>query len=125
MLTSDNLNETLADAVMDRPREFFIDNRRFCLWSPTLGMTMMLERHLAAVGIDSLLMAQNHSVEALRLASAKKKEVCDILAILSFRRFSHLTDTRRLSKRSVFFAKHLKYEELEQLILIAHSAPRI
>lgn len=125
MLTKENLNEALADAVMDRPREFFIDGRRFCLWSPSLGMSMMLERHIKNLGIDTAVMFGNPAVESLRLIIEKRKEICDILAIHSFRRFSDLCNTRKLKKRSDFFLDHLTDNEISQLLLIVLSEPRI
>ena len=125
MLTKDNLNEALADAVMDRPREFFIGKSRFCLWSPSLGMSMMLERHISALGIDSTVLARNHSMEALRLVEEKRKEVCDILAIHSFRRFSDLSNIQSLDKRSDYFSGNLTNDELAELLLIVLSEPKI
>lgn len=120
-----SLNETLADAVMDRPREFFIDDNRFCLWSPTLGMSIMLERHLSGLEIDSVLISKSPSIEALRLATEKRKEVCDILAIQTMRRYDELSSTLKLRRRSDYFNKHLTDDELAQLILIVLSEPRI
>ena len=125
MLTKDNLNETLADAVMDRPREFFIGERRFCLWSPSLGMSMMIERHISELDIDKIIISANPSMEAIRLATEKRKEICDILAIHSFRSFKDLSNSLRLKKRSDYFSDHLTEDEIAQLILIVLSEPRI
>ena len=125
IITKENLNDTLADAVMDRPREFFIGRCRFCLWSPTLGMTMMMERHLSSLDIDYKLLSENPSIEALRLATAYREEVCYILAILSFRRFFQLSNSKILSSRARYFSGHLSDEELAQLLLMALSVPRI
>ena len=125
MLTKENLNEALADAVMDRPREFYIGEKRFCLWSPSLGMTMMLERHIAELGIDHGMIARNPSVEALRLTVDNRDEVCNILSISSFRRFSELSDVRKLQERSRYFSEHLSDEELAEILLLILSEPRI
>lgn len=122
--SKDNLNETLADAVMNRPREFFIDKHRFCLHSPTLGVSLMLERHISALGIDGELMAKNPSMEAIRLSSSKRKEVCHILAILSLRRYRDLSNYRVIDRRAEYFSKRLSDEELAQLILVALSEPK-
>ena len=139
MLTKDNLNETLADAVMDRPREFYIRNieirflshrfilwsRRFQLWSPSLGMSMMLERLISNLGIDSMTLANNYSMAVMGMTDEIRKKICDILSIHSFRRFSDLSNKRKLDRRSVYFKKHLSDEELIQLLLIVLSEPRI
>lgn len=119
-----NINETLADAVLDQPREFFIGSRRFCIWSPTLGMSLRLSRHLAALGVSSQLMARNPAMEALRLAATRKEEVCTVLALSSFRRKSDLDDSTRIRKRSGYFEKNLSEKETASLLLAVLSAPR-
>lgn len=124
MLTKDNLNETLADAVMNRPREFFIGKHRFCLWSPTLGMSLMLERHMASLGLDNDMLAKNPPMEAMRIVSVKHDEVCHILAILSLREYKKLSDSRTVGRRAGFFSKNLSDEELAQLLLLALTEPK-
>lgn len=124
MLTKDNLNETLADAVMDRPREFFIGKHRFCLWSPTLGMSLMLERRLSALELDYGMLGKNPSMEALRIIAVKRMEVCQILAILSLRDYEKLSDSRMIERRAKCFSKNLSNEELAQLLLLALTEPK-
>lgn len=112
------LNETLADAVMDRPREFFIGNKRYCLWAPTLGVSLMLGRHLQSVGVDPELMQTNPSIEVLRLVHEKRDDVCYILAILSFRSFLELSNSKTLTRRAKTYSDGLTDEEIAQLALI-------
>ncbi|MBD5319358.1 MAG: hypothetical protein HDS07_00430 [Bacteroides sp.] len=125
MLTKESLNDALADAVMDRPREFFIDGRRFCLWSPSLGMTMMLSRHFEELGIDETVLRGNPSMEALRLASTETDKVCNILSILSFRTFRNLSNSTKISRRADFFKQHLDAKDLSQLLLLILSEPKV
>lgn len=120
----DILNEALADAVMDRPREFFIGPRRFCLWSPTLGMSLMLERNITALGLDYEVIRHNPYIEALRIASTKRNDVCYILAIHSFRKFDDLANSKNLRRRAKIFASKLSDEELAKLIMYVLSEPK-
>lgn len=131
--SKDNLNEALADAVMNRPREFFYAKigfgflkfrKRFCLWSPTLGMSLMLERHISALGLNNDLLSKNPPMEAMRIIPIKRKEICSILAILSLRRFKDLSKSRIIRRRARYFSKKLSDQELAQLILIALSEPK-
>ncbi len=124
MSAKDNLNETLADAVMNRPREFFIDHQRYCLWPLTLGMSLIIERHLAALGIDDDVLAEDPAMEAMRLVSGKRAEVCYILAIFSLRKYSELSNTLTITQRANAFESKLSDEELAQLLLIALSEPK-
>lgn len=123
MLTKENLNETLADAVMDRPREFRIDDRRFLLWSPTLGMSLMLSRHLSGLEINRALMAKDPTMEILRLATTNKEKCCHILAIHTFRRCRHLTNSELIKQRAGFFRDHLENKELAQLLHMIFMEP--
>lgn len=122
---SSNLNETLADAVMNRPREFFINRKRFCLWYPCLGASLMIQRHLIALNIDDELLNHNPYLEALRLCSVKREEVCMIVAISSFNTFKELSNSRTLERRANFFSHSLSNEELAELFMLIITAPRV
>lgn len=123
MLTKDNLNEALADAVMDRPREFFIDNRRFCLWSPSLGMSIMLSRNISELGINKDILRANPMVEALRIVTKYPEKVCRILAIHSLRTFRLLSDTRKIDERTNYFLTKLALNELSGLLISILNEP--
>ena len=108
---------------MDRPREFFIGNKRFCLWSPSLGMSIMLGRHISALGIDDDMLARNPSIEALRLVKDKRDELCYILAIHSYRTFYELGNSRTLQRRAKIFSSNLTDEEIARFFLVILGEP--
>lgn len=118
MLTKETLNEALADAVMDRPREFYIGKKRFCLYSPSLGASLMLSRHFATLDMDEQLLKVNPSMETLRLVSQHKETVCYILAILNFRDFSDLSNSETLKYQANRLARLLSDDEIAQLFLL-------
>lgn len=123
MLTKETLNETLADAVMDRPREFFIDNRRFCLWSPSLGMSIMLSRNISELGINQTILNANPTVEALRIVSKDPEKVCRILAINTLRTFRQLSNTKKIEERTDYFLSKLTLNELSGLLISILKEP--
>ncbi len=108
---------------MDRPREFFIDKRRYCLWSPSLGMSMIMSRHLSELNVDSELLAMNPSLEALRLSNVSREKVCHILAIHSFRSYVKLCNSTTIKRRAKLYSSKLTDEELSQLLLFVLSEP--
>ena len=124
MVSNENLKETLADAVMDRPREFFIDKVRYCLWSPTLGVSLMLARHLEALDIDNEMLRKDPPLEALRLCTLHRDKVCRILALLSFRTFRELSNSNIISRRAEIFESSLSPDELARLFLFALDEPK-
>lgn len=125
MLTKDNINETLADAVMNRPREFFINERRFCIWSPSLGQSFIIQRHLSALKIDTDVVRANPSIEALRLVAQKKEQVCNLIAVYTFNRYEDFCHSKRIENRATYFSKHLSDEEIAQLLMVIFSEPRL
>lgn len=124
MLTKDNLNETLADVVMNRPREFFIGSKRYCLWFPSLGQSLMIQRNIEALGLDFKLLQLNPPMEALRLVKLKKDEVCRILALHSFRSYAELSNSEAIERRSKSLGQSLTGEEIAQLLLVVFSFPK-
>lgn len=106
---------------MDRPREFFIGKKRYCLWSPTLGMSMMIERHLSSLEIDFKILSLSPTIEVLRLIHSQRDTICYILAILSFRNRVELSNSQTLKRKAKIYSSNLSDEELAKLILVALS----
>lgn len=126
MSTDDKrLNETLAEVVMARPREFFIGEKRYCLWPPSLGKSMMIESRLLSLDIDSKLLHKNLFIESRRLAHVKKDAVCFILAIHSFKRFSDLCNTQVLRERTNIFKDNLSEDEIAHLFTLALNCTNV
>ena len=125
MLTKDNLKETLADVVMDRPREFFVGGRRFCLWSPSLGVSLLSSHYMADLGIDEELMRVSPAAEALRLAEGQRAALCALISLHTFRSYRSLIDSRNLRERAHFFSENLSGDELAELFLLILAEPKI
>ncbi len=125
MLSETELNETLADAVMARPREFFIGQRRYCLWPLTLGKSLMLQRHLDALDIDYGMLSRNASLEVMRIVANKRSEVCYIIAIASFNAFSELCNSQTLKCRATLFEHELDADELAKILLVMLREPKV
>lgn len=119
-----NVLETLADAVLNRPREFFIGEERFCLWSPSLGMSILIGRRIEELDIDVSSFALNTPKEALRLVKEKRKEVCHIIALHTFNRYEDFCESKRLDERTEFFSKALDEKEITELFLVVLSTPK-
>ncbi len=62
-------------------------------------------------------------MEAMRLVAEARETVCRILAILSFRSYAELSDSRLLKQRAEMFSAKLEDDELAQLILFVLSEP--
>ncbi len=118
------IEEAIVDAVLDMPREFYVGKRRFRLWSPSLGMSIMLERRLNLIGLDLELKSKNPYIEVLFLVRSKRTEICDILSVCTFRHYRELRNPVKLKRRSDFFSRSLSDEEVAELFLAVLSLPK-
>lgn len=122
MITKDNLQETLEDLALDKGREFFIDDRRYLLYYPTLGMTVEIGRHLSDLDIDTKAIEKNPFYEALRLCSDSKDKVCMLLSLYSFRRKEEHENSAILKKRAKEYSK-LPVEDMASLLILILTDP--
>lgn len=124
-LDKSNIQEILADILMDRPREFYVADRRFLLWTPSLGTYLLIERHIKALGIDIESLAANPAVETLRLVSLHRDKVCYIVALHTFRRFVDFCNSNKISRRAKFFASRCTVDEIARLFMLTLTFPTI
>lgn len=121
----ETINETLADAVMNRPREFFIGKtrKRLCLYPPSLGASLLISRHVNVIGIDMELLRKNATVEALRIVGKKRIEACRIIALHTFRDRLSLEDSELVERRAKMLSKELDDEALGLLLMVIFTEP--
>lgn len=117
-----HLEETLADAVLNRPQEFFIGDKRYELHSPTLGMSILIDRLMKGLDIHQTALIENPGLESLRLCSISKDTVCSILSIYALHDYDKLCDSK--GRRGIEEElKKLSTEELASLFLFVLTAP--
>ena len=76
-----NIDYYFADIVTDKPHEFTIGKKHFCLYPVTLAKTFELGRIQAGLGINTDMLNLNPFMEALRIAEINKEKCCQFLAI--------------------------------------------
>ena len=123
MAEKDRVEETLADAALGRPREFFVGRRRFCLYPPSLAVSLLASRRIQSIGIDATLLEADPAMEAMRLVSSARREVSALIALHTLRGRRALTDSRCLSRRARLLSRSLADAELAQLLLVVLTEP--
>lgn len=108
----------IADAIMERPYGFSIDNRQFFLYPVTLGKSYLLARLIEELCIDSDVVKRNPFFEALRACNSKKEVVCRMIAYHTVNEKNKLFDETFISDRSDFFHSQLSNDELAQLLIV-------
>lgn len=125
MLTKDNLNEAIINAILDFPLvSVTIDTHKLDIWPSTLGMSMMVSQILSEIGVNETIMANNPALEVLRLLHRERYKVCKIIAIHTFRSYKYLKDSSKISGRAEFLQSKLEDNLLSQLFLSILSEPK-
>lgn len=116
---SEYIELDIADAIMERPYSFTIDERHFFLYQPTLGHLYVIQPILAGMGINNTLLQTNPYAEALRLCMADSERVCRVLAYLTINKPSRIFKDSYVQERIDYLGSHLEIEEMAQLLILA------
>lgn len=110
----------IADAIIERPQPFEVDGVRYFLYPPTLGKTIILERHLAALGFDMEEVQADPYKAALRAAVEQKEAVATILSIHTCKTKDEVFDAELIGKRTEVL-KNVEDEDLATLLVLVIS----
>lgn len=123
--TTRNINDEVADIIMELPQSFSVGGRRFCLFPMSLGKSYYISRLIGKLGIDQRILQLNPYVEALRITAANTSGVCRILACHTAADKDELYSEAKMLNRSNFMMKHLSKQEIAELFTLTLSEPPI
>lgn len=121
MEDKENLELSIADAIIERPVGFTVDNRHFCIYPTTLGKTYLLARLFNSLDANNDVITTNPYLEALRLCQEKKEVVCRILSYYTFTSKEDVFNTSKINARTKLFSDNLNNEELSTLFVLVLS----
>lgn len=108
----------VADAIMERPYTFYMDEEMFQLYPVTLGKFYLIGRIVESLEIDHKLIQKNPYLEALRIATNKKEESCRLLAYHTLKTKRALFDDKIVTKRISKFKENLSTEDIAKLLIL-------
>lgn len=109
----------IADAIMERPYSFTIDERHFFMYQPTLGHLYLIQPILAGMGMNEVILRANPYAEAIRLCIENGDRVCRVIAYLTIKRPSLLFKENFVKERIEFFKEHVNIEDMAQMLILA------
>lgn len=109
----------IADAIMEKPYSFYIGERHFFMYQPTLGHLYMIQPILQGMGMSEALLSINPYAEALRVCTAERERACRIVAYLTINKKIRIFKDSYVQERMQFFMDNLELEELAQLLILA------
>ena len=125
--SDDNKKEVeqyLADTLMERPYGFSVGDRHFSLYPVTLGKMYVLQRHVEQLAINAGLLSKDISLEALRLAKEKRDECLHVIYIHTCRTKDEVFDNARLTDTKALFDRQMSDEDIAALMIMVLSAEK-
>lgn len=113
-----DINNDLADAIIERPHTFTVAGRHFKIYPVTLGKKYLLSRLVDGLDINNETLNANPCLEILRVCKQKRDCVIRIIVYHTINTKRELFDEDVIDKRMSFFDENLSDEDLTQLMLI-------
>lgn len=117
-MSNNNIEQSIADTIIERPYGFKVGCRQFYLYPVTLGKTYLLGRLIDKIDISNDIMSVNPYLEALRIAESKKDEALRIVVYNTAKTKDELFDNELIEERISHFKEHLDIEDIAQLLII-------
>ena len=118
------LEQFVADAVMERPYGFTVNDSHFFLYPITIGKMYVLRMLVGDIGVDQTALQENPYKEAIRIATEKKEECLSVICYHTCKDKDEVFDTGLLEERKELFRKELTDEDIASLMIIALTTER-
>ena len=120
------LNEyNIADMVMERPLEFYIEEERYNLYPITLGKSYLMQRLVSSLGINKENVQISPFLEALRLCKSNGNTVARIIAYSTIKDKETLFDDKFVSDRATHFLAMMETEDMAKLLLYILTSDKV
>lgn len=116
MLETHSIQQSLVDAITERPISFSVGSVHYHIYPPSLGVHLLRSRLLGEIELNSTLLELNPVVELLRITLEHRDIVLHLIALSTLRGYSEVNDTAKLGGRKKHLGNKLTTEELTQLL---------
>lgn len=119
-----DIEQYIADAVMERPYGFSVNDMHFYLYPVTLGKMYLLQRQVDSLEINDKILNADVSMEALRLVRNKREQCLTIICYHTCRTPEELFDPFFINERKNLFDKEMSEEDIAALMLIVLTSDK-
>lgn len=116
MLAPNTIQQSLVDAITERPISFSVGSVCYNIYPPSLGVHLLRSRLLGEIELDSSILELNPIVELLRITREHREVVLHLIALSTLRGYAEVNDTAKLNGRKKHLGNKLTTEELTQLL---------
>lgn len=120
----EDIEQYIADAIIERPYGFSVGNEHFYLYPVTLGKIFLLQRLIEALEVNQKNLQVDVSAETLRLAERKKDVCLTIIAYHTCKTSDEIHDSLLIANRKELFAKEFTKEDVAALMMIVLSSDK-
>ena len=125
MLSKNNIEQRIADTIVERPHGFKVGGRQFYLYPVTLGKTYVISRIVNELKINNEILNFSPYMEALRLCQNNQAEVLRFICYHTTKTKEELFDNELIEERIDYFKSHLDNEDIAQLLIILFTEESI
>ena len=118
------IEQYLADTIMERPYGFSVGDRHFALYPVSLGKMYLLQRHISNLEMNTQGLQRDLSLEALRLAKTKRSECLNIIYFHTCRKKDEIFDNARMMETTSLFEKEMSEEDVAALMIMVLSSDK-
>lgn len=116
MLNPNTIQQSLVDAITERPISFSVGSVCYNIYPPSLGLYLLRSRLLSSLELDSKLLELNPTLELMRLVHEYRDIVLHLIALSTLRGYAEVNDTAKLNGRKKHLGNKLTTKELTQLL---------
>ncbi len=102
------------DILLERRHEIEVDGRRFTLYPPSLGVTLMLKGGLELLGLDLTL---DPVVAVISAVERDRLQCCRLVALWSCKCRDEAMDAGLIEERALYLESHVDTSELSTLLI--------
>ena len=117
------IEQYLADTIMERPYGFSVGERHFSLYPITLGKMYVLQRYIEQLGLRAQDI-KNISIGMLRIVMEKKDECLNIIYFHTCRTKHEVFDAQRMEETVKFFKENMTDADIASLMIMVLSGDK-
>lgn len=118
MARINDIEQSIADTIIERPHGFKVGSRQFYLYPVTLGKTYLIGRIIEELEINNEILSFNPYLEALRICETKKDSVSRLIAYHTVKTKDEAFDYEKINERAIFLDVNLTAEEKAQILIL-------
>ena len=111
------IENTVSDAITEKPLKFKVGGKSFTVKPPTLGKMQILSKYYLELEIDDEKLGEHPQVESMRICETKTDTVCRLMAASTFDKREDLIDDDKINKLAEFFKWKCKPSDFSLVIL--------